>query len=105
MPASHEREQAIFTLAVAKPPAERAAFLEQECAGDAALRQRLEALMAAHERPDPLLEVQTDDARLRSEASARQARTTIKLDLPGDPMDDAVGQILGRYKLLKRGQR
>ena len=38
MPASHEREQALFTLAVAKPDAERAAFLDRECAGDLALR-------------------------------------------------------------------
>ena len=34
MPASHEREQAIFTLAVAKSAAERAAFLDRECTGD-----------------------------------------------------------------------
>jgi len=34
MPSSHEREQAIFTLAVAKPAAERAAFLDRECAAD-----------------------------------------------------------------------
>ena len=58
MPASHEREQAIFTLAVAKPATERAAFLDRECAGDLALRQRLEALMAAHERPNPVLDAQ-----------------------------------------------
>jgi len=34
MPASHEPEQAIFTLAVAKTAAERAAFLDRNCAGD-----------------------------------------------------------------------
>ena len=71
MPGSHEREQAIFTLAVAKPAAERTAFLDRECAGDLDLRQRLEALLAAHERPDPLLDAQTNDAK-----------PTIKLDLP-----------------------
>src|SRR5947209_8224560 len=62
MPSSHEREQAIFTLAVAKPAAERAAFLDRECAGDFALRQRLEALMAAHERPDPVLDAGTTES-------------------------------------------
>jgi len=71
MPGSHEREQATFTLAVAKPAAERTAFLDRECAGDLDLRQRLEALLAAHERPDPLLDAQTNDAK-----------PTIKLDLP-----------------------
>src|SRR5437016_3611888 len=91
MPASHEREQAIFTLAVAKPAAERAAFLDRECAADLALRQRLEALMAAHERPDPVLDAQTDEAN-----------PTVKVDPPGDPVDAAVGVTIGRYKLLER---
>src|SRR6266496_254716 len=91
MPSSHEREHALFTLAVAKRGAERAAFLDRECAGDLALRQRLEALMAAHEAPDPLLDAET-----------AEAKPTIKLNLPGDPMDDAVGQTIGRYKLLEK---
>src|SRR6266567_4171209 len=91
MQASHEREQAIFTLAVAKPATERAAFLDRECAGDLALRQRLEALMAAHERPDPVLDAQTEEAK-----------PTVKVDLPGDPVDAAVGVTIGRYKLLER---
>ena len=34
MPSSHEREQPLFTRAVAKRAAERAAFLDRECAGD-----------------------------------------------------------------------
>ena len=43
------------------------------CEGDAALRQRLEALLAAHEQPETLLATQ-----------AEAARPTIKLDL-ADP--------------------
>jgi len=35
------REEALFALAVAKPAAERAAFLDRECANDPALRARL----------------------------------------------------------------
>ena len=46
------REEALFQLALTKPAAERAALLDRECDGDAALRQRLEALLAAHEQPD-----------------------------------------------------
>ena len=38
------------------PPDERAAFLDQACAGDAELRRRVEALLAAHERPESLLD-------------------------------------------------
>ena len=45
-------EEALFALALAKPVEKRAAFLDAMCEGDAALRQRLEALLAAHEQPD-----------------------------------------------------
>ena len=83
-------EELLFALALTKPVAERAAFLDRECASDPALRQRLEALLAAHEQPETLLATQ-----------AEAARPTIKLDLADAP-DEAVGQTLGRYKLLER---
>jgi len=60
------------------------------CDGDPALRQRLESLLAAHEAPDEL-----------SPKDKPAARATIKLDLAEAP-DEAVGQTLGRYKLLER---
>jgi serine/threonine protein kinase len=81
----------LFQLALSKPAAKRAAFLDSECEGDAALRQRLEALLAAHEQPETLLTTQ-----------AEAARPTIKLDLAEEPPDEAVGQTLGHYKLLER---
>jgi hypothetical protein len=91
------REEALFALALGKPAAERAAWLDAECEGDPALRQRLNALLAAHEQPETLL------------ATQAAARPTIKLDLADAP-DEAVGQTLGpldglgtgRYKLLER---
>ena len=83
-------EEALFALALAKPVEKRAAFLDVMCEGDSALRQRLEALLAAHEQPETLLATQ-----------AEPARPTIKLDLADAP-DEAVGQTLGRYKLLER---
>ena len=83
-------EELLFALALTKPAAERVAFLNRECADDAALRARLEALLAAHEQPDTLLTEQ-----------AEAARPTIKLDLADAP-DEAVGQTLGRYKLLEK---
>ena len=39
-------EEVLFQLARAKPVEKRAAFLDAMCEGDAALRQRLEALLA-----------------------------------------------------------
>jgi serine/threonine protein kinase len=64
--------------------------LDAVCAGDPALRQRLEALLAAAEDPDEL-----------TPPGPPAIAATIKLDLPDAP-DEAVGQTLGRYKLLER---
>ena len=45
------REELLFQLALEKPAEKRAAFLDAMCEGDAALRQRLEALLPTHEQP------------------------------------------------------
>ncbi len=90
MPSPREREAALFALAVEKPVAERAAFLQAVCGHDQELRAHLEALLAAHEQPATALDVPT-----------QPAHPTIKLDLANAP-DEAVGQTLGRYKLLER---
>ncbi len=49
-------EEAIFTDALARPPAERGAFLAEACAGNAALLARLTALLAAHDSADSCLD-------------------------------------------------
>ena len=41
-------EETIFAAALALPPEERAACLDQACGGDAALRHRVEILLNAH---------------------------------------------------------
>ncbi len=46
------REEAVFALALEKPAEKRSAFLDVMGEGDPAFRQRLEALLAAHEQPD-----------------------------------------------------
>ena len=84
------REELLFQLALSKPAAKRAAWLDVECEGDSTLRQRLDALLAAHDQPETLLATQ-----------AEAAHPTIKLDLADAP-DEAVGQTLGRYKLLEQ---
>src|SRR5215204_3188737 len=86
------REEALFALALGKPAEKRSGFLDVMCEGDAPLRERLDALLAAHEQPDDLPgEV----------AAAAPVKATVKLDLADAP-DEAVGQTLGRYKLLER---
>jgi hypothetical protein len=53
MPADPKRVQAVFLAAVEfQDPADRAALLERECSADSALRQRVDALLRAHDRPD-----------------------------------------------------
>jgi len=46
------REEALFQLVLSKPAAKRAAWRHAECEGDDALRQHLDALLAARETPD-----------------------------------------------------
>src|SRR5439155_7945222 len=71
--------------------AERAIFLDGACHGDPGLRQRLEALLAAHEQADGFLATQPE-----------AVGPTVKLDLVDGPVDDAVGLTIGRYKLLEK---
>ena len=49
MSQSQKSAGVIFDAAIELPTEQRAAFLEKACAGDAALRQRVEALLRAHE--------------------------------------------------------
>jgi serine/threonine protein kinase len=50
-------EETLFALALEKQtPTERSAFLEEACGGDAALRQRVEALLNTHDKAGAFLE-------------------------------------------------
>jgi WD40 repeat protein/cell division protein FtsL len=85
-----QREAALFQAAVQLTGAARATFLDGACHGNPALRQRLEALLAADAQPEGALA-----------EPAPAAKATMKLELADTP-DEAVGQTLGRYKLLER---
>jgi tRNA A-37 threonylcarbamoyl transferase component Bud32 len=50
-------EQTLFLAALDKDPAERAAFLDEACAGDATLRQSVETLLRLHAEPHGFLDV------------------------------------------------
>ena len=49
-------EEDLFHQACARPAAERSAFLDEACAGDSKLRQRLQTLIEAHESGSNLLD-------------------------------------------------
>src|ERR1035441_7636210 len=89
-----QREEALFEAAAQLAGAERAAFRNGACLGDAALRQRLEALLAADDAKDSFLEPEERD-------TTGQPVKTMKLELADTP-DEAVGTTIGRYKLLER---
>src|SRR5439155_14868860 len=89
-----EREAALFAMALEKPVAERAVFLQAVCGSDGVLRQRLKTLLAAHDQPD--------EALGEGANSKRTVKAAMKLEFAKEPADEAVGQTLGRYKLLER---
>jgi eukaryotic-like serine/threonine-protein kinase len=77
---SLQRLEEVFAAAGALPSVERAQFLERECAGDAGLRRRVEALLRASSRSGEFLQ-----------AAAVPAIT-----------ETATGLKIGRYKLLEK---
>ncbi len=96
----------IFDAALQLSPDGRAAYLDQACAGDAALRRRVEALLGALEAAGTFMEKPATPARpARSPLPATvSGAPSLSPESPAapDPADDAVGQTVGRYKLLER---
>ncbi len=88
MPETADRIESLFAAAVALPPEERGAYLERECAGDPALRDRVLALLTAHDRAGHVIDrpVDGDPDQTAGYAPASEQRGTI---------------IAGRYKLLE----
>jgi serine/threonine-protein kinase len=81
-----EREERIFAEAVALPPGERPRFLDTACQGDADLRRRLEALLAAND----------------SAGGFMAAPAAPGPPEPKSPAAEGPGSRIGRYKLLQR---
>ena len=80
-------EEALFTEALGKKGEARTAFLDEHCKEDAELRKRLEALLWAHDNPDPFLE-----------AAAPAPLATINMA----PVTERPGTVIGPYKLLQQ---
>src|SRR5260221_4921296 len=85
-----QREAGLFQAAAQLAAAVRGPFLDGACHGDPALRQRLEALLAAHEQSEGVLA-----------KGAPTAAPTMKLAF-AEAADEAVGQKIGRYKMLEK---
>ena len=78
-------EEALFALALGKPVGKRAAFLDAVCESDPALRQRLDALLAAHKA----------SAGVIADEPAPQVLAPT-LDLPEPVADDSHHRLLCR---------
>src|SRR5262245_28229875 len=89
-------EESLFILALARPVAERGTFLDTACAGDTALRQRVERLLAAHERAggflDPVAPTPLTPSAVHQTPSGRGG-------LAGDVPPPEV--VAGRYRVIR----
>jgi serine/threonine protein kinase/tetratricopeptide (TPR) repeat protein len=91
-----DREQVLFREALQRAKgAEREDYLDRACAGNAALRARLAALLQAHESPDPFLESPAGEL-LKELAIPLSERTTPLRD----PVTEKPGDKMGHYRLL-----
>ena len=85
----------------------RAAFLEQACAGDEALRRAVELLLAQHEKDDDFLEVPAMEVAAKDLARDQQDDTS-RLASPSVPTETAADLAsaekisFGPYRLLQR---
>ncbi len=91
MNSSPPSDETLFAAALARPAAERTAYLDGLCAGDAALRVRLDTLLRAHERADAEKNFMATSAFDPDSATRPSLRAEEK---PGDR--------IGRYKLLQK---
>jgi eukaryotic-like serine/threonine-protein kinase len=84
-----ERDDALFAGALALPAAERRAYLDAKCSGDAAQRQRIDVLLGSHEQAGDFM-------------SASALPSLDGFSLPGAGIEHALGERVGRYKLLDK---
>src|SRR5262245_50614611 len=73
MPLDVARARELFLAALDLPADQRAAYLDGACAGDAALRQRLEAMLQSHENSGELLPRSPAEMLAESGATAADA--------------------------------
>ena len=92
-----EREFAVFSAARRLPPEERAAYLDEACAGDAVLRQQVENLLRAGEEAGVFLQQPAPGAQ-------RPAHGGASPNLPPTvaAAGEKAGDRIGRYKLLQQ---
>jgi WD40 repeat protein/serine/threonine protein kinase len=84
--------QTIFTAALELPSTERSAYLGEACGEDQQLRQRVEALLRAHEAPEGFL-----PEKPRNPPADPFSTTSLT-----DSLTEQAGDTIGRYKLRRK---
>ena len=85
-------EETIFSAALHCAPAERAPYLDEACAGQPALRQRIEEFLKAQPQLAEFMEHPADIDALGGQDTSR---LTV-------PPEERPGTRIGRYKLLQK---
>jgi serine/threonine protein kinase/tetratricopeptide (TPR) repeat protein len=100
MPADPGSDETIFAAALQwETPGQRAAYLEEACAGQPALRARVEALLQASDAAQTFLERPVGGPR----PAAGETAATVKVGFSELlPATEGPGTKIGRYKLLQQ---
>ncbi|MBI4625619.1 MAG: serine/threonine protein kinase, partial [Verrucomicrobia bacterium] len=110
---SPRTDEALFSDVLARPTHERAAFLDGACGADAALRGRLDALLAAHEGTESLMAAPAlkRPAALSDLSAVGLANADLSAVLSAVGLakveglakaEEKPGDWIGRYKLLQK---
>jgi serine/threonine protein kinase len=78
----------LFHAALERAPEQRAAFLDEACAGDESMRKQVDALLSAHEEAGSFIDAPAFEAEARALA-----------DSPEHP-DSIVGQVISHYRII-----
>lgn len=85
----------LLEAALDRPPSQRAAFLNQACAGDAALRRKVESLLSSDEQARSFLESPAFEVAARELAGQSVSGTQTP------PLANPAPQRIGAYRLLE----
>jgi Tol biopolymer transport system component/tRNA A-37 threonylcarbamoyl transferase component Bud32 len=96
-PEHWQKIERLYHAALEEEKSRRAAFLEQACAGDEALRRAVELLLTQHEKADSFLEAPALEV-----AAKGLAQDQARLADAASPADLLVGRTLSHYRILQK---
>src|SRR5215470_12506750 len=108
-PERWQKIERFYDSALSEEKSARAAFLEQACGGDEALRRAVELLLAQHEKDDNFLEFPAMEvaakhlARDQRDDTSGLASPATSADTAAVPTSDSIAKIFfGPYRLIQK---